>query len=104
MTAPPTTKPQFAGMSILERCWQELDDIMNQLMSEELPAVWSDEHVRGKDPSDHIGVASEWMARGELRGQAQGVAYCIAMITNPYEPDVPAIKKEARQRWDARQD
>lgn len=94
MTTPPVTKPQFAGMSILERCWQELDDIMDQIMEEGEPEV-----DPAKQPTTAATRYRQW---GELRGQAQGVAYCIAMISNPYEPDLPAIKREAKQRWDER--
>lgn len=97
------TEP-VAGKSILDLLWEEMDDVVDLLQEEGQPASWADEHVRGRTPRDEIGVASEWQSWGERRGRAQGLAYALAVILNPYEPDVPAVKREAMARWDARQD
>lgn len=43
-------------------------------------------------------------AWAETRGQAQGVAYCIAVMTNPYSPDFDRVRTEARERWQKRQE
>lgn len=98
----------YAGMSILEILWQDLDDVMDQLMEQGAP----DKQVMGSEFSDKNGrheghqLADEWYGVlrewGELRGQAQGVAFAIAILTNPYAADVPAVKKEAMARWEER--
>jgi hypothetical protein len=33
-------------------------------------------------------------------GRAQGVAYCIAVIENPYHVDIERIRAEAMVRWE----
>jgi hypothetical protein len=65
------------GKSILEMLWEELDAIVERLMA---------------------GAASE-----EDKGRAQGVAYAIAVIENPYLPSVERIREEAMDRWEADQ-
>jgi hypothetical protein len=100
----------YAGMSVLDILWDELDTIMDQLMEEGAPEKSSlAKEIMGgcstiREASE---LADGWYGTlkgwGELRGQAQGVAYAIAVCTNPYACDVPAIKREARARWDARQ-
>lgn len=88
----------YAGMSVLDILWQDLDDCMDQLMEDEprVPKQW------GVKPPQEI--AKEQRAWGELRGQAQGLAFAIAILTNPYAADVPAVKKEAMARWEKRGD
>lgn len=87
------------GPSIIERLWAELDSIMDRLMVEGLPV----------DPEPRMGtaglinLAEDYRAWGEERGKAQGVAYALAMMTNPYRPDVESIKAQAVARWEARQ-
>jgi hypothetical protein len=86
-------KPVHAGKSILEIIWEELDSVFDQLMEEGEPVV---------DPvKQPTTAATRYRQWGELRGQAQGLAYAIAVIQNPYEVDVPAVKVQARERWQA---
>jgi len=87
--------PQHAGKSILEIIWEELDSVYDQLMSEGRPRVpkqWGAQH-----PQE---IADKQMKYGELRGQAQGLAYAIAVIQNPYDVSVPAVRHEAQRRYD----
>jgi hypothetical protein len=84
---------QLAGKSILDILWEELDSVFDQLMEEGEPDV-----DPTKQPSTAATRYREW---GELRGQAQGLAYAIAVMTNPYEVDVPAIKVQVRERYEA---
>lgn len=98
----------YAGMSVLDIYWQELDDVMDQLMAEGAPdktSLAGDLRV-GSSVAGASELADEWYTTmkewGELRGQAQGLAYAIAVATNPYAADVPAVKKEAMQRWEKR--
>lgn len=69
------SKPdECAGKSLLQLMWEELDTIMERLMTE--------------------GAANE-----DDRGMALGVAYCIALVTNPYHVDIEAVREEAMERW-----
>jgi hypothetical protein len=63
-----------SGKSILDMLWEELDAIVERLMA---------------------GAASE-----EDKGRAQGTAYAIAVIENPYLPNIERIRDEAMQRWE----
>jgi hypothetical protein len=69
----------MAGPTILEMMWQELDSVVDRLMEDGAQAE------DGRDP-----------------GRAEGVAYCIAIITNPYEVNIEAIREEAMVRWETR--
>ena len=91
-----------AGKSILDLLWEEMDDVVDLLMEEGQPESWSGE-LFGM-PQDEIGVVSEWQNWGEQRGRAQGLAYALAVILNPYAPDVPMIKAQAMARWEERAD
>jgi len=93
---PKVLKTLTAGRSLLEILWEELDSIIDQLMSEDEP-----DKPKEDLPSIAIGVLCEgYKMWGELRGQAQGVAYAIAVITDPYSPNVPAVREQAMQRWE----
>jgi hypothetical protein len=85
-----------AGKSITERLWEELDRIMDILMVEGEPSKWDDSTGR------EVGDVADWKQWGEHRGNAQGVAYAIAMMYSPYAPNVPHIKELAMQRWEER--
>lgn len=99
----------YAGMSIMDIMWQDLDDCMDQLMSEGAPDKDSlaGDLVGKVTLANARELATEWYdvlkGWGELRGQAQGLAFAIAILTNPYAGDVPAVKKEAMARWESRQ-
>ena len=62
------------GKSILEMLWEELDTIVERLMAKV-------EH------EDDV-------------GRAQGVAYAIAVIENPYHVDIERVRAEAMDRWE----
>lgn len=89
--------PVNAGKSILEIMWEELDEIMDRLMTDGRPE---------DDPAivvlDTRGLAAEWQAYGEERGQAQGVAYCLAVLINPYAVNVDNVRSTAMERWEGR--
>jgi hypothetical protein len=88
--------PQHAGRSILEIIWEELDSVYDQLVNSDAPDIWDEDNGSG----DPVGVPEEWQKWGELRGQAQGLAYAIAVIQNPYDVSVPAVRAEAKRRYD----
>lgn len=84
-----------AGKSLLEKLWDELDNIMSRLMSDGEP------DINGHDIYEHD--LENYKAWGEERGQAQGIAYAIAIIENPYQPNMPGVKARAVERWEAGQ-
>jgi hypothetical protein len=58
--------------------WSELDAIVDRLATK--PAA------DGKDP-----------------GRAEGVAICISILETPYAPDLPRVRRLARERRQERQ-
>lgn len=69
-----------AGKSILELMWDELDVLMEILMA----------------PSDFdLEEEVTW-----YRGRANGLATCIALVHNPYVPDVNAVRALAKERYE----
>jgi len=89
---------QFAGKSIFEIIWEEMDAVLEDIMSAEQPDTWERE-----DDGQESGAPDEWRVYGELRGQAQGLAYALAVLTNPYDVSVPAVRELAVKRYKQRQ-
>lgn len=84
-----------AGKSLLEKLWDELDVVMDRLMADGEP-----ENAGYPYHQDDLEDYRSW---GEDRGQAQGLAFAIAIIENPYHPNMPAVKARAVERWEAGQ-
>lgn len=72
-----------AGKSVLDLLWEHLDAFVDELMA---PA-----HEGGE------------LDRAERKGHAYGMAEAIAVITNPYHPDIDAVRADAMERWEERQ-
>lgn len=84
----------WAGHSIKETIQEELDSVVGRLISDGRPA--NIEEAGNKKPIKQ--QQEDWKLYGEDRGQAQGLAYALAVIRNPYGPNVEAIRKEALER------
>lgn len=65
------------GQTLLELMWAELMTVVDRLMSDQ-PAA------DGRDP-----------------GRAEGIAYAIAIMQNPYRPSWEGVRDEAVNRWEA---
>lgn len=65
---------QFAGRSIFEMLWAEMDAAYAALL--------------------------ETPDKKKLQGQVRGLATAIALMTNPYAPSVEAVAEEAQARWE----
>lgn len=72
---------KHAGPSLRELVFQKLDAIMDRLM---------DARLDGQTPEE-----------SDVQ-QAKAYADCLAIFTNPYSPNVDAIRAEAMDRWEAR--
>lgn len=93
-----------AGRSIIEIIWEDLDRVMDLIKADGKP--WRPTDKKRDFPlgwKDAEELIESWQDWGELRGQAQGLAYALAVLINPYKVDVPAVKKEALARWQNRQ-
>lgn len=58
--------------------WEGLDEVVSRLKAD----------GEGAEPSD--------------KGEAFGRASCIAIMTNPYNPDIDAVRAEAMRRYEDR--
>ena len=65
------------GETILELMWQELMSVVDRLMT-------GQEAEDGRDP-----------------GRAEGLAYAIAIMQNPYLPNWEAVRDQAVDKWEA---
>lgn len=65
------------GQTILELMWDELMAVYERLMTGQAAED-------GRDP-----------------GRAEGIAYAIAVIQNPYIPNVDSVREQAAERWEA---
>lgn len=64
------------GKTILEMLWEELDAVVDRLMT-------GQEAEDGRDP-----------------GRAEGMALAIAVMQNPYRPSWEAVRDQAVARWE----
>lgn len=71
----PSLVPTYGGPTLLEALWNEMDRLMEALMT-------------GTDAED-----------GGDKHRAQELAWVIAIVTNPYDPSVDRIRAEAMDRW-----
>lgn len=81
------------GKSILDLLWEKLDTIVDRIMD------------AGEPEEDHDGLASRTVVQewAEQRGKAQGVAYAIALLSDPMQPpSVDDVRAEAMRRYDGR--
>lgn len=68
------------GKSIIEMLEDELDTVIDRLMT---GAAAGD----GRDP-----------------GRAEGVAFALAVMQNPYRPNINSVKNDAMVRWEESQE
>lgn len=64
------------GKSIIDMLWDELDTVVQRIMSEDGAAE------DGRDP-----------------GRAEGIATALSILLNPYAPSLPEIREQAMQRY-----
>jgi hypothetical protein len=76
----PSLQPIYGGPTLLEALWNEMDRLMEGLMT-------------GTDAED-----------GGDRYRAQELAWVLAIVTNAYNPSVDRIRAEAMRRWNEQQE
>jgi len=74
------------GKSVLDLLWEKLDQYVDKF--QELNE-YTDQR--------------EWENLAEAKGRAHAAAVCVALVTNPYHPDVDVVKTDAMERWELRQ-
>lgn len=81
-------RPVRKGGTLLDVMWEDLVGLIDDLMHDD--DYWDDD--------------SGWN-RDRTAGRAEGVAWCIAVLTQSPRPiDISAIKEEAMERWQAEQE
>lgn len=76
------------GPRLLDVLWKDLMSCVEKLMEDQLNSL----------------AAPDWAVEDRIRcqGRAEGVAYCIAVLTqSPHPVDINTIKAEAMERWEA---
>lgn len=68
---------RWAGKSIINHIWEELDLTMDELMA------------KTAEPDD--------------AGYARGLAMALAYMYNPLNPDIEQVRADAVERWESRQ-
>lgn len=89
----PTKGPTryMAGKSITEKMWDYLDDLTGQLVDISLQEKGT------TDPETNAHYVHPEEAQ-RVKGEAQGVAYCLSLMCTPYFTSVKAVSKEALRR------
>lgn len=96
-----------AGKSLLEKLWDELDAVVDRLVADGQPDdpklfAPKDGPSWGKLRKIVDKYGEDCRHWGETRGQAQGLAFAITTIENPYNPDIEEVKERAMERWEER--
>lgn len=98
----PDLRPIYGGPTLLEALWNEMDTIMERLMtgqtSDDVCSQSGYHGVSLEDPS----LVCEHEDNGD-KYRAQQMAWVLAIVTDPYEPSVDKIRAETMARWNAMQ-
>lgn len=93
----PSLAPIYGGPTLLEALWEEMDRLMESLMTgvENAEDSCSKRDCAEPDPT---GEPCGHPDNGD-KYRAQELAWVLAIVTNAYEPDVNGIRAEAMRRW-----
>jgi hypothetical protein len=109
---------EHAGRSILDIFWEKMDEKFDALMELRDGEGADDEGYNDfvtADEDEAEDAASEWsewvdaassedvdllIRLRETKRECTALAWAIAVLTNPYKPNINAIRVEARNRWD----
>ena len=97
---------EHAGQSIIEMMWDQLDIQYANLMRRRDEEDFVDaDSVKGlledglSDPSEAEEVAEQLVSYFKLKGKVAGLAYAIAKLRNPLNPNLDAIREECAERY-----
>lgn len=87
---------------ILRELWHDLDSVVYRLMTDGDPKQVMELLSAPADQQEALAerLQEEWQSYGEDVGRARGLAYAIAVIRNPSDPDVNWVREEAMRRWE----
>ena len=96
------------GKSIIELLWDDLDTTMDILMDEctgcgKLAGAHPRQEGRQYCNVPELADYDLEYSIQEYKGRAQGVAYALALMMNPYLRDVDEVRKKAKERWQQRE-
>jgi hypothetical protein len=91
--------PTPQGRTLVQMLWEKLDEAVDRLHDNGEP----DPLPQSMNPRVVAKWGTETLAWGEERGQAQGLALAIAVITDPYSPNIDAVRKVSVERRKARE-
>jgi hypothetical protein len=90
----PSLAPIYGGPTLLEALWNEMDAIMERLMTGQASEdVCGLVHTYGADPCEHLVNGDKF--------RAQELAWVLAIVSNAYDPNVDRIRAEAVARWNS---
>lgn len=95
----PSLAPIYGGPTLLEALWNEMDRLMEGLMTGQTSDDVCGQGNQHGDPLA-IGERCEHEDNGD-KYRAQELAWVLAIVTNAYDPDVNKIRSEAMRRWEA---
>lgn len=92
------------GKSIIDLLWDDLDSTMDILMAPcERCGVIAGGHPRSGCSEPELEDYDLEYSADEYKGRAQGVAYALALMSNPYLKDVDAVRAKAKERYRQRE-
>jgi hypothetical protein len=90
----PSLQPIYGGPTLLEALWDEMDSIMERLMT----GQEQDDVCGRKGCMEGEAETCEHEDNGD-KYRAQELAWVLAIVSNAYDPDVNRIRAEAMERW-----
>lgn len=97
MAAMTHPREDCGGKTLLQLLWDQLMEAYGDIMN------WRPAYGVDPDKVDDEALHPEDVGdRERYKGVALGLAQAIAFITNPYAPNVDAVREEAVRRWEER--
>lgn len=92
----PSLAPIYGGPTLLEALWNEMDRLMEALMTGQVAEDICGRNDCGQAPCGHQDNGDKY--------RAAELAWVLAIVTNAYDPNVDRIRAEAVDRWNKQQE